>query len=153
MHDTNHGMYLSRACSIQHETMNAMKTHTFGVETFAIFEKQSNVNSAMLQFIWGKKDFRIYLNPSQNISIPMARTPKLQNPKGDAWVVQNIRFLNQFEWYHYIKVAGHGLSNEEVLWRKGKLRRYVDLPKGFLNIAVELACRELGFHKSQEVAA
>ena len=131
-----------------------MNTHIFGTNTFAIFEKKSSGDSASLQFIWGKKDFKIFLNPASNVSKPVEHTPKLLNPKKVAWVVRNLQFLNQFEWYDYVKVAGHGLDNEEVLWRNGRRKHYVDLPKRFLKTAVELAILEFDLKKVHtEVAA
>ena len=38
-----------------------MQTHTIGTDTYAIFDKSDNGGVWMVQFLWGKKDFRIYL--------------------------------------------------------------------------------------------
>ena len=45
-------------------TPPAMKNHTAGGNTFGIFDKEEKGGVGMLHFIWGKKDFRIYLGRS-----------------------------------------------------------------------------------------
>jgi hypothetical protein len=125
----------------------AMKTHTIGNNTFAVFEREEKGGIWMLQFIWGKKDFRIYLGRSADGENAKLQGPVLHSePHGDL-VVTRLQYLNAYEWYDYHKVAGHGLANEEVCWRKGKTLRYVELPKDFFDTAVELACREFGLRR------
>ena len=124
-----------------------MNTHTIGVNTFAIFEKVEKGGVWMLQFIWGKKDFRVYLGRSADGDNAKLHGPVLHSEQHGDVVVTRLQYLYAFEWYDYHKVAGHGLANEEVAWRKGKSVRYVELPKDFLDIAVELACREFGMER------
>lgn len=127
--------------------MHEMKTYTIGVETFAIFDKVEKGGVWMLQFIWGKKDFRIYLGRSGDGDNAKLQGPVLQSEAHGEVVVTRLQYLYAFEWYDYQRVAGHGLHYEEVCWRKGKQVRYVELPKDFFDIAVELACREFGLQR------
>ena len=121
-----------------------MNTHTIGNQTFAIFQREEKGGVWMLQFIWGKKDFRIYLGRSSDGGNAALDGPKLHSEAAGDVVVTRLQYLYAFEWYDYVKVGGHGLANEEVCWRKGKTTRYVELPKNFFDIAVELACLEFG---------
>jgi hypothetical protein len=127
-----------------------MQVHTIGNQSYAIFSKVEKGGVWMLQFIWGKKDFRIYLGRSADGENAKLHGPVLHSEAhGDA-VVTRLQYLNAFEWYDYHKVAGHGLANEEVCWQLGKAVRYVELPKDYFEIAVELACREFGMARRGE---
>lgn len=123
--------------------MNAesMKTYTIGLNTFAIFEKSEKQGEWMLQFIWGKKDFRIALGKSGSAK-GLEHGPVVQSEKTGDLVVTGLQYMNAYVWYDYDSVSGHGLAMEEVRWRYGKTRRYVELPQNFLDTAVDLACRE-----------
>ncbi|HKI97238.1 MAG TPA: hypothetical protein VKB51_02070 [bacterium] len=136
-------------------TTETMSTHTIGVNTFAIFSKEERGGVWTLQFIWGKKDFRIYLGRSVDGENAKVQGPVLESEEHGRLVVTRLQYLNAFEWYDYQKVSGHGLANEEVCWRAGKSVRYVELPKDFFEIAVELACREFGLKRvdSQQKAS
>ena len=127
--------------------MNPMTTHTLGVDTFAIFEKEEKGGVWMLHFIWGKKDFKIYLGKKTGGANPDYHGPELLSVNKEEVIVSNLQYLNSFEWYDFQKVAGHGLAYEEVCWMLGGKKRYVELPKGFHDIAVELACREFGLSR------
>ena len=129
--------------------MDVMNTHALGNETFAIFAKEAKGGVWMLQFIWGKKDFRIYLGRSADGENAKLGGPALEADDGSPVVVTRLQYLNAFEWYDYGKVAGHGLAREEVGWRKGRQVRYVELPRDFFNIAVELSCREFGLRRRE----
>ena len=107
----------------------------------------------MLQFLWGKKDFRIYLGRNRERPGTEAPGPVLRSESHGDLRVTRLQYLNAFEWYDYRKVAGHGLAFEEVCWERGKARRYVELPKDFFETAVELACREFGLQRVDEQAA
>ncbi len=122
-----------------------MTTHTIGNNTFAVFSKEEKGGVWMLHFLWGKKDFRIYLGRKADMSggKPPA-TLVLDSEEHGEVLVTRLQYLNAFEWYEFVKIAGHGLAMEEVCWAHGNLRRYVELPKGFRDTAVELACREFG---------
>jgi hypothetical protein len=130
-------------------TTQSMKTHTIGVNTFAIFDKEEKGGVWMLHFIWGKKDFRIYLGRSADGENGKLHGPVLHSEQHGNLVLTRLQYLNAFEWYDYQKVSGHGLANEEVCWRHGKSVHYVELPRDFLDIAVELACREFGLQRAE----
>jgi hypothetical protein len=124
-----------------------MKTYTIGIDTFAIFNKEEKGGVWMLQFIWGKKDFRIYLGRSTDGENAKLEAPVLESGVHGKLVVTRLQYLYAFEWYDYQKVSGHGLAREEVCWRKGKAVRYVELPRDFFDTALELACREFGLQR------
>jgi hypothetical protein len=124
-----------------------MKTHRFGVENFFVFETRQDGDTWMVHFIWGKKDFRIYLRPADvagSGAVPMA---EVQGADGRALHVTALQYLNQFEWYEYDGLSGHGLHHDEVRWKRGKQKRYVELPKDFFDISVRIACGELGLER------
>ena len=127
--------------------MNPMVTHTIGVNTFAIFEKEEKGGVWTLHFIWGKKDFKIYLGRKHNGAKPEYHGPVLLTDNNEEVIVSKLQYLNTFEWYDFQRVAGHGLAYEEVCWTLGAIKRYVELPKGFHDVAVELACREFGLER------
>lgn len=134
-------------------TTNTMVTHTIGVNTFAIFEKEQKGGVWMVHFLWGKKDFRIYLGRKIDGAHQNYDGPILFSPEKEVVTVTKLQYLNSFEWYDFLKVAGHGLANEEVCWTLGKQRRYVELPKGFFDIAVALACLEFGLERQPQQVA
>ena len=127
-----------------------MKTHTIGNQTFAIFETSDKGGVWMIQFIWGKKDFRIYLGRGGSASVGPAR---LATAAKEEAVVTRLQYLNNFEWSEFVRVADHGLASEKVQFRKDNAIRYVELPKDFYDIAVELACREFGMTRKDRKRA
>ena len=127
--------------------MIPMATHTIGVNLFAIFEKEEKGGVWTLHFIWGKKDFKIYLGRKTGGSKPEYHGPVLISGDQEEVIVFKLQYLNTFEWYDFQRVAGHGLAYEEVCWTLGEKKRYVELPKGFHDVAVELACREFGLKR------
>jgi hypothetical protein len=127
----------------------AMKTHVIDNNTYAIFEKSDKGGVWMVHFIWGKKDFRLFVGRRSDLQSADGHGPVLNAEEVGEVVVTRLQYLNAFEWYDYEGVAGHGLSREEVRWSKGKTRRYVELPRDFFDRAVELACREFGFTRQQ----
>lgn len=120
-----------------------MKTYTFGTQNFAIHESSAKGGVWLVQFIWGKKDFRIYLG-RRPAAGGDGKNGVLMEKDGAELIVTSVQYLNNFEWYEYDGVGGHGLALEEVRFRKGKLRRYVELPKDFLDTAVVIAAEEFG---------
>ncbi len=122
-----------------------MKTHTFGNQTFAVFQKTEQGPTRTVQFIWGKKDFRIHVGPAGAVALGHAR---LQGPAGDL-VVTGLQYLYNFEWYDFVQVADHGLALEKLMFRRAdRGARYVELPKDLVDIAVEIACREFGLKRT-----
>lgn len=122
-------------------TTEPMDVHTIGNNTFAVFTKEEKGGVWMLQFFWGKKDFRIYLSRQKGGKKSNAHGTLLRSEKHRDIAVTNLQYLNAFEWYDYQGVAGHGLAYEETRWIKAGKRRYVELPKDFFDLSVELACR------------
>ena len=122
-------------------TTEPMDVHTIDNNTFAVFAKEEKGGVWMLQYFWGKKDFRIYLSRQKGGKKSNKPGPLLHSEKHGDVGVTNLQYLNAFEWHDYQGVAGHGLANEETCWVKAGKRRYVELPKDFYNLSVELACR------------
>lgn len=136
-------------------TTQAMTTHKIGNNTFTVFSKEEKGGVWLLHFLWGKKDFRLYLGRKADMgTAELPASPTLESEAQGEVLVTQLQYLNAFEWYDFVKIAGHGLAMEEVCWARGKLRRYVELPKGFQEIAVELACREFGLtrHSAQKAS-
>ena len=129
-----------------------MKSHTIGRETFPVFSSEETGGVWQVQFIWGKKDFRIYIS-RQSASEGGKSGPVLRTEDGGSLTVTRLEYLNAFEWYTYQGVAGHGLDKEETTWALGAKKRYVELPKGFFDIAVEVACREFGLTRMDKQMA
>jgi hypothetical protein len=121
-----------------------VKTHTVGNQTFAIFNKSDEGGVWEIQFIWGKKDFRIYLGRGGSAAVGPAR---LATATREAAVVTRLQYLYNFEWHEFVRVADHGLASEKVQFRKDGTVRYVELPKDFYDIAVELCCREFAMKR------
>jgi hypothetical protein len=124
-----------------------MRCHRFENENFFVFDSRQERDQWMVQFVWGKKDFRIHLRPAARTPSGDHRLPAVQSPTGETIQVSALQYLNHYEWYDFDGVSGHGLSHEEVRWKRGKARRYVELPKDFLDIAVGIACREFGLER------
>jgi hypothetical protein len=127
-----------------------VKTHTIGNQTFAIFETSDKGGVWMIQFIWGKKDFRIYLGRAGSVSVGPAR---LKTATKEEVVVTRLQYLYDFEWHEYVRVADHGLASEKIQFRKNSTVRYVELPKDFYDIAVEMACLEFGMTRQDRKRA
>lgn len=127
-------------------------THHIDTNTFAIFDKRREGEERLLQFIWGKKDFRAYLAPKGRAQA-LPHTPVLYSEASGELVLTRLQYLNAYEWYDYDRVAGHGLALEEIRWRRGNTRRYLELPRNFLDIAVELCCREFDLERREEASA
>lgn len=126
-----------------------MTRYRFGNETFAVFDKFQRGGVWMLQFIWGKKDFRIYLgrhsdygDSNNKIQGPIL----ISNKKQEKISLTRLQYLNAFLWYDYLRVIGHGLIYEEILWARGQEQRCVELPRDFKAIALELVCMEFRLH-------
>ena len=123
-----------------------MKTHTIGTDTYAIFEHSSKGSLRMLHFIWGKKDFRLFLESKGSPAGGEAMEHKLAGKDGE-FLMTRLQYLNNFEWYDFDGVTGHGLAHDEVRWKKNGARRHVDLPQHFYEVALELACREFDLRR------
>lgn len=130
-----------------------MKTHTIGNETYSIFENLDKGNLRSLHFIWGKKDFRLFLERNGTPAGGQAPAQKLAGKEAGEFVLTRLQYLNTFEWYDFDKVTGHGLAHDEVRWKKAKVGRYLELPKQFYEVALELACREFKLKRKNPVAA
>lgn len=123
-----------------------MKTYTIGNQVFAIFDSSEKGGVWMVQFIWGKKDFRIYLSRRSTAASSVGHAA-LKSAAGEELVVGRLQYLYEFEWYDYVKVVEHGLANEKILFRKERASRYVELPRNFYDIAVEITCRVFGLER------
>ncbi|MBI4081243.1 MAG: hypothetical protein HY423_01400 [Candidatus Lambdaproteobacteria bacterium] len=128
-------------------SQGAVNVHKFGTETFAIFQTVAKGGIWMVHFIWGKKDFRAYLERVTSSAAeaghgPPGRGVVLVSPEGERVGMSRLQYLYDFEWFEFDKVGGHGLAHDEVRWQRGKDVRYVELPKDFVETALELACRE-----------
>ncbi len=121
-----------------------MKTHTIDNETYAIFDPSEKGGLWMMHFIWGKKDFRIFLERHAAGSEAPARGPVLHSETAGDAHVERLQNLNGFEWYDFDKVGGHGLAHDHVRWKRGHETRYVELTKDFFGTAVRLTCLEFG---------
>ncbi len=130
-----------------------MKTHTIGTDTYAIFEKSEKGNLMMLHFIWGKKDFRLFLEDKSSHSAAKGSQTALISSNSGELLFTHLQYLNNFQWYEYDKVAGHGLAHDEVRWKTGDFVRYVELPQHFHDVAVELACLEFNLKRKNPTAA
>lgn len=130
-----------------------MQTHTIGTDTYAIFDKSDNGGVWMVQFLWGKKDFRIYLERAGSTQSER-RLPGLLNSEttGDL-AVSRMQYLYNYDWYEYDRVCGHGLAMEEIRWVRGNTKRYLELPKDFLDTAIEITCREFGLNRLEQGSA
>ena len=125
-----------------------MTRYTLGNETFAIFQKTEKGRVWMLHFLWGKKDFRIFLgdkNETQGV-----HGVELSRDDNTTLVVSRLEYLNAFEWFQYDAVTGHGIAKEEIRWKRERQKRYLELPKGFFESAVELACREFKLKRADQ---
>ncbi len=120
-----------------------MKTHTIGTDTFAIFEKSEKGGLLTLQFIWGKKDFRMFLERRTSSAAVKGHQAVLRSKSGE-YLLSRMEYLYEFEWYQFDKVSDHGLAHDEVRWTKNRAVRYVELPQHFYEVATQLACLEFG---------
>lgn len=126
-----------------------MKTHTIGNQVFAVFDTSDKGGIWMVQFIWGKKDFRIYLSRRNTASKTIGHA-QMRTAGGEELVVSRLQYLYNFEWYDFEKVADHGLASEKVLFRRERDSRYVELPKDFYDIAVGITSREFGLERTDK---
>ena len=122
-----------------------MTRHKIHNETYLVFEKSEKGRVYTLHFLWGKKDFRIYLGGQGEA--PGDHNISLATKEGSELAVLRLEYLNNYEWLVYDGVGGHGLAHEEVRWRQGGQKRYVELPKDFLDVAVQLACLEFDLER------
>jgi hypothetical protein len=129
-----------------------VKTHTIGTDSYAIFDKSDKGSLLMLHFIWGKKDFRIFLERKNASSGKGAHQAVLHSKSSGEYLLSRLQYLYEFEWCDYDRVSGHGLSREEVRWQQGSAAHYVELPQHFYEVAVELACREFGLKRKGATA-
>lgn len=123
------------------------KTYKFGIESYHVFATRQERHGWMVHFVWGKKDFRIWLDHAHGEGEQPG--PVLESPDGERFVVRRLQYLNQFEWYDFDDVVGHGLHHDEVRWRKGRLKRYVELPGDFYDTAAAVACKVFGLERIQ----
>ena len=121
-----------------------MNTHTIGTDSYAIFDKSDKGSLLSLQFLWGKKDFRMFLERKGAASRAKGPRVMLQRKSSGEYVLTQLQYLYDFEWYDFDKVSGHGLAHDEVRWTRSGTVRYVELPQRFYDVAAELACREFG---------
>ncbi|MDH5752008.1 MAG: hypothetical protein OEZ59_06280 [Deltaproteobacteria bacterium] len=119
-----------------------MKIHTIGINNYSIIGKQEKGRVWMLQFAWGKKDFRVYLGAQGEG--PDIAGMILEDKSGQQMTVTRLEYLYNYEWFNYGGTAGHGIASEEVRWTREEQRRYLELPKDFLFIAAQLSCLEFG---------
>src|SRR5690242_6075779 len=105
----------------------------------------------MAQFIWGKKDFRVYLSRKSTAAAAIGDA-LLTTSAGEELVVGRLQYLYNFEWFDFVKVGDDGLASEKVLFRKEQNSRYVELPKDFYDIAVELSCRLFSLERKDRKA-
>lgn len=119
-----------------------MNTQTIGTDTYMIFDKADKGNLLTLHFLWGKKDFRVFLERKSAAPKDKTGMAILQGKTSGEYAFTRLQYLYDFEWYDYDKVSGHGLAHDEVRWTLGGAVRYVELPLRFYDIAAELACRE-----------
>jgi hypothetical protein len=124
-----------------------VKTHTLGTQTFAIFDTSEKGGTRLVHFLWGKKDFRITLG-RRTASGGALGPAELETASGSEVAVTRLQYLYEFDWFDYVAVADHGLASEKVRFRKEKIQRYVELPKDFYDLAVEIACRELDLKRT-----
>ncbi|MDH4224754.1 MAG: hypothetical protein OEW12_03805 [Deltaproteobacteria bacterium] len=129
-----------------------MKTHSLGTDTYAIFDHWNKGSVWMIHFLWGKKDFRLYMEAPEAAKAKGARGPLLRTKAG-LIMVSRLQYLYNFQWYDYEGVGGHGLAREETRWVRGREKRTVELPKDFFEVAVDLACLEFGITREKAKAS
>ena len=128
-----------------------MDTHSIGTDTFAIFGKSEKGGLLTLQFIWGKKDFRVFLERKHPNALVKGNQAVLRSKKGE-YILTRLQYLYEFEWYDFDKVSGHGLAHDEVRWKKDGTVRYVELPQHFYEIVARLASLEFGLTRKGATA-
>lgn len=124
-----------------------MNSHTIGNDTYGIFERSDKGSLLMLHFLWGKKDFRIFLERKGASSGKGAHPPLFRSKSNGEYVLSRLQYLYQYEWYDYDRVDGHGRALEEVRWKHANGVRYVELPLHFFEVAAELAAREFALKR------
>ena len=119
-----------------------MKQYTRRLQNYAIFKAETMGGVWMLHFIWGKKDFRLYLQEAQP-SLPLLFGRQLTTVDHKVLQMTRFQYLYNFTWWEYQGVKGHGLALEEVRWINAERQnRYLEVPKDFLECAMEMACHE-----------
>ena len=129
-----------------------MKSQTINNNTYAVFEKSDKSSLLMLHFLWGKMDFRIFLERKGVTSGNEANLPVLRSKTNGEYVLSRLQYLFEYEWYDYDRVDGHGLVLEEVRWKHGGNIRYVELPQHFFEVSAELAAREFSLKRKGATA-
>ncbi len=129
-----------------------MNSHTIGNDTYGIFERTDKGSLLMLHFLWGKKDFRIFLERKAASSGKGAQLPLFRSKSSGEYVLSRLQYLYEYEWYDYDRVDGHGLAREEVRWKHGNAVRYVELPQHFFEVSAELAAREFALKRKGATA-
>ncbi len=122
------------------ETVAHPNVQTIGIQNFSIFSTSQQQGLWRLHFIWGKKDFCLFLQPQESVRQSNSLAVLGNNDKL-LLTVTRLQYLRGFQWYDYHKVSLHNLAYEEICWKLEGLKHYVELPKDFLDMAIELACR------------
>ncbi len=134
-------------------SVSAVKTHTIGTDSFGIFETVNKTSLLMTHFIWGKKDFRIFLERKGTAAGTSADRAAFRSKSDGDYFLSRLQYLFEFEWYDFDGVCGHGLAHDEVRWKKGGTSRYVELPQHFFEVAAEIACRDFQLQRKGATAA
>ncbi len=129
-----------------------MNTHKIGTDTYAVFKKSENESLLMVHLIWGKKDFRLFLERPKNASSTHNPPLIMLSESGQKYKLSRLQYLYDFEWYEFEKVSGHGLAHDEIKWRKGKEIRYLELPKDFVEVTMQIAALEFGMESKDPYA-
>lgn len=121
-----------------------MKTHTIERESYHIFKKSEAEKMMGLYFIWGKKDFRMYLEPWTE---GREENFRVKTEEGTMYSVSCLEYLYNYEWYAHSGLSGHGLGREENVFQHKDNYRHLETPLHFKQVALELVCREFGLEK------
>ena len=128
-----------------------MKTHTLETDSYAIFDRQDKGNLLMLHFLWGKKDFRVFLEREGS---SVAKVPRviLESQESGEYLVTRLQYMFEYEWYDYAGLGGHGLAHDEVRWQLERRTRYLELPQHFFERSVDLVCIEFSLRRKPELS-
>ena len=144
------------ACGWTNRSINklgdeAVNTYTLGTDTYAIFDRQDKGNLLMLHFLWGKKDFRVFLERKGAAEMKLPEIEMTSAQSGE-FVVTRLQYLFEYEWYDYAGLGGHGLAHDEVRWKHDGKTRYLELPLHFLDRAVELVAMEFSLSRKKSLS-